>query len=532
MSQDIRQDEEVATERRARILNFNYLDTSLPGEKVLYKDVLPLKDLYDKRIIPINMEKGTILFGITTTTSQQTIQKLQQTFTDRVVSFAIISDTGYRDYLKLYDPPKAIVYQDIAFTGNDQSLSDMISATLDHVRANDMLAYLVQQAFRLKASDIHIENQKTQVRIRFRVDGVLHVVAYLSHEKCHQLMSAVAIAANVSTSSDDPQAGHINQEYKLATGEAVTVNLRVETINTVYGQDVVMRLFNMKMELLSLDKLNLSERERAVVDDVINHPTGMALVVGPTGSGKTTTMYALLNTLNSEERKILTLEDPVEYFLDGVTQISVNGGKSTTTFADRLRAVMRLDPDVVMVGEIRDQDTARTALQAALTGHLVMSTFHAASASAALMRLLDYIGVNPLFASSIHLVMAQRLVRQLDENSKEAYKPDEATLEGLKQIINTLPKDVEKPSLKDVTLYRPGKSADNPFGYSGQIPIREQLQMTPGVQKLLKMPPTQITTAMLEAEAIKDGMLTMQQDGVLKALRGETSLEEIFRVIG
>jgi type IV pilus assembly protein PilB len=534
MSQDVRRDEEVATQRRAALLHMNYVDTSTLANHTLYKDLIPLSDLYNLRIIPLQVDKGTMLVGITTTTSQQTMQRLQRDFSDRLVTFAIISETGYREFLKLYDPPKQIVYQDIAFSAgtNDGSLADAISATLNQVRADDMLAYLVQQAYRLKASDIHLENQKERVRIRFRVDGVLHVIANLSREKYHQLMSAIAIAANVSTVSEDPQAGHINQEYNLATGETVTVNLRVETITTVYGQDVVMRLFSLKMELLSLDKLHLSERERAVVDDVINHPTGMVLVVGPTGSGKTTTMYALLNTLNSEERKILTLEDPVEYFLEGVTQISVKGHETDFTFAERLRAIMRLDPDVVMVGEIRDQDTARTALQAALTGHLVMSTFHASSAAAALTRMLDYIGSNPLFASSIHLVMAQRLVRRLDDATKEAYEPDAATLAGLQHIVDSLPNDIERPSLEGITLYRPGSSPENPFGYAGQIPLREQLQMTPGVQQILKLPPAQITTAMIEAEAVKDGMLTMQQDGILKVLRGITSLEEVFRVIG
>lgn len=533
MSQDARRDEEVATQRRAALLNMNYVDTSAIEHPALYKDLLPLQSLYTLRIIPIHVEKGNVLFGITTTTSQQTMQRLRQQFSDQMVAFAIISETGYRDYLRLYDPPKEIVYQDISFNSADEDLVTSISATLEQVRADDMLAYLVQQADRLKASDIHIENQKENVRIRLRVDGVLHVIAHLSREKYKHLMSAIAIAANVSMLSDAPQAGHINKTYTLATGENVTVNLRVETVNTVYGQDVVMRLFSLKMELLDLEKLHLSDQQREVVDDVINHPTGMVLVVGPTGSGKTTTMYALLNTLNSEERKILTLEDPVEYFLEGITQISVTHQEDeTTTFADRLRAILRLDPDIVMVGEIRDQDTAKTALQAALTGHLVMSTFHAGSAAAALTRMLDFIGVNPLFASSIHLIMAQRLVRRLDDATKEAYQPDEATLAGIQHVIDSLPDGIERPNLENLTLYRAGSSPENPFGYTGQIPLREQMLMTPGVQQLLKLPPASITTALIEQEAIKDGMVTMQQDGILKVLEGKTSLEEVFRVIG
>lgn len=533
MSQDARRDEEDATLRRARLLGLNYVDTSTLPQKVLYKDMLTVEEMRRRRILPLQADQSNALFGITTTTSQQTINEIRQRFSDIRASFAIISDAGFREYMDLYDPPKKISYQDIAFTGSTgDDLFSQVSATLNQVRADDILAYLVQQGYRLKASDIHLENQEKDVRIRFRVDGVLHPIATLSHEKYRQLLSSIAIAANVSTGVADAQTGHINKTYQLATGESVTVNLRVETVPTVYGQDVVMRIFTLKMELLKLDNLGLSERERVVVDDIIRHPTGMVLVVGPTGSGKTTTLYSIVNTLNSPERKILTLEDPVEYFMPGVTQIPVAGDVNAQGFAEKLRAVLRLDPDVVMVGEIRDKDTAKTALQAALTGHLVLSTFHASSAAAALTRMLDFIGINPLFASAIHLIMAQRLVRVLDEKTKQAYQPDQGLKAQLQSIVDTLPPGIERPDLTNITLYHPGSSAENPFGYVGQTPIREQMLMTPGVQKLLRLPPNEITTEMLEQKAREDGMLTMLQDGILKAIAGTTTLEEIYRVVG
>lgn len=533
MSQDARRDEEDATLRRARLLGFNYVDTSTLPQKALYKDMLTKEEMYQKRIIPLQADQSNVLFGITTTTSQQTINEMRQRFSDVRSGFAIISDSGYREYMRLYDPPKQITYQDIAFTGQGtEDFFKQVSETLAQVRADDILAYLVKQGYRLKASDIHLENQKENVRIRFRVDGVLHPIATLSHEKYHQLLSSIAIAANVSTGVPDAQTGHINKTYRLATGEEVTVNLRVETVPTVYGQDVVMRIFTLRMELLNMDSLALSERERVVVDEIIQHPTGMVLVVGPTGSGKTTTLYSIVNTLNSPERKILTLEDPVEYFLPGVTQIPVAGDTNAEGFAERLRAVLRLDPDVVMVGEIRDKDTAKTALQAALTGHLVLSTFHASNAAAALTRMLDFIGINPLFASAIHLIMAQRLVRVLDDATKVPYQPDEGLKAQLQTIIDTLPPGVDKPDLNTITLYKPGTSPENPFGYVGQTPIREQMLMTPGVQQLLRKPPNEVTTEMLEQKAREDGMLTMLQDGILTALEGKTTLEEIYRVVG
>jgi type II secretory ATPase GspE/PulE/Tfp pilus assembly ATPase PilB-like protein len=498
----------------------------------LFKDMLQTQEMYQMRVVPLSADRSNVLFGITNTTSQQVIHALEQRFSDMKSAYALISDTGFRDYMHLYDPPKRVIYQDISIgKAGDDALLKSISDTLLQVRADDILAYLVQQAYKLKASDIHLENQEQYVRVRFRVDGVLHVIAQLQREKYHQLLSSIAVAANVSTDSPDAQTGHINRKTRMATGEEVTVNLRVETVPTAYGQDVVMRLFTLKLELLNLDKLGLSERERAIVDDVIRHPTGLVLVVGPTGSGKTTTLYSLLNTLNSEERKIITLEDPVEYFMPGVVQIPVHGDTNALGFAEKLRAVLRLDPDVVMVGEIRDQDTAKTALQAALTGHLVLSTFHAGNASAALTRMLDFIGINPLFASAIHLIMAQRLVRRLDDSTKQAYQPDAAVKAQLQRVIDTLPPGVQRPDLSNIKLYKPGSSAQNPFGYGGQLAIREQLQMTPGIQQLLRLPPNQITTEMLQQRAIQDGMITMEQDGILKALAGITTVEEIYRVI-
>jgi type IV pilus assembly protein PilB len=532
MSQDARRDEEVATQRRARILGLAYVDTSAMAQKPLFRDLLKVEELYQMRVIPIEKDRSNVLFGIVNTTSQQAIRQLQQRFSDMRVSFALISDNGYREYMRLYDPPKQVTYQDINIVkADDQALLQTISQTLAQVRADDVLAYLVQQAYRLKASDIHLENQADYVRIRFRVDGVLHTIAQFEKGRYHQLLSAIASAGNVSTDVEEAQTGHINRHFQLATGEDVTVNLRIETVPTAYGQDVVMRLFTLEMELLNLDNLGLSPRERDVVDDVIQHPTGMALIVGPTGSGKTTTLYALINTLNSDERKIITLEDPIEYFMHGVVQVPVHGDTNATGFAEKLRAVLRLDPDIVMIGEIRDQDTARTALQAALTGHLVLSTFHASSAAAALTRMLDFIGINPLFASAMHLIMAQRLVRRLDDTTKQAYQPDEGLRKQLQTIIDTLPPGIERPDLSKVTLYKAGTSADNPFGYRGQLAIREQLQMTPGIQKLLRLPPNEITTTMLEQKAIEEGMLTMLQDGLLKAIEGVTTLEEVYRVI-
>jgi type II secretory ATPase GspE/PulE/Tfp pilus assembly ATPase PilB-like protein len=534
MSQDARLDEEQATQRRARVLGLDYVDTSQIRDKVLYRDVLSVPELYSLKIIPISMDKSNILFGMTTTTSQQTMANLSQRFADYRVAYAIISDIGFRDYMHLYDPPQKVVYHDITIQDSNQSQITQVSEILQQVRADDMLAYLVAQAHRLNASDIHVETQISDVRIRLRIDGVLHPIANLMPDKYRVLVGAIASAGNVSTAANEAQQGHIAQKVRMADGNEVDVNVRLETVPTINGMDVVMRLFNMDRNMYTIDKLGLSDSERQVVDDIIAKPSGLVMVVGPTGSGKTTTLYSMLNSLSTDERKIITIEDPVEFQFPGITQISVHSreGGNDDSFADKLRAVLRLDPDIVMIGEIRDMDTARTALQAALTGHLVLATFHAGSAAASLTRLADIIGQNPLFISAVRLVMAQRLIRRLDDTSKQAYQPTEIELRQISQVLDTLPASTQKPNLDGLSLYRPTPSESNPYGYQGQLAIREQMRMTDSVRIVLEDIKTVVTAPELEKKAVSDGMLTMLQDGMLKVVAGQTTLEELFRVVG
>jgi type II secretory ATPase GspE/PulE/Tfp pilus assembly ATPase PilB-like protein len=535
MSQDARIDEEHATQRRARVLNLDYIDTSQMAEKPLYRDLLTVRELYDLKVVPVHFYEANLVFGVTNNTAQTTMESLVQRFADQRVAFALISDTGYHDFMKLYDPPKEVVYQDIDINQAEQKEQiGQVSAMLEQVRADDMLAYLVAQAHQLNASDIHIETQPDFIRIRLRIDGVLHPIAQLQVDKYRVLIAAIASAGNVSTSSDEAQQGHIAERVKMADGKEVDVNVRLETVPTINGMDVVMRLFNMDASMYTLDKLGLSEAERDIVDGIIAKPSGLVMVVGPTGSGKTTTLYSMLNTLNSDERKIITIEDPVEYQFPGITQISVHSdeGGNDDSFADKLRAVLRLDPDIVMIGEIRDLDTAKTALQASLTGHLVLATFHASTAAAALTRIADIIGQNPLFVSAIRLVMAQRLLRRLDDSTKQAYTPSDGDWQKINEVLATLPESIAQPNLEGLQLYTPGKSESNPFGYQGQIVAREQFTMSDELRKLLENPKSQVSAQTIEAAASKSGMMTMLQDGMLKVIAGETTLQELYRVIG
>src|SRR3990167_9347134 len=258
MVDDARKLEEQTTQRRAGVLGLNYFDTSA-NEKKLYKDILSVAELYRLKVVPLAADEYHIHFGLTTTTAQQIIKQLTARFSDQKLRFSVISETGFKDYMKLYDPPKKVEYQDIAIAGDAHAqIIESVSATLDKVRPDDMLAYLAKQAYQLKASDIHLECQRENVRVRFRVDGVLHPVAQISYEKYRHLVSVVASAANISTDEKEAQTGHISKAYKLATGEEVTLNLRVEAVPTVYGLDIVARLFNIRLEFFQLQNLRLT----------------------------------------------------------------------------------------------------------------------------------------------------------------------------------------------------------------------------------------------------------------------------------
>jgi type II secretory ATPase GspE/PulE/Tfp pilus assembly ATPase PilB-like protein len=442
-----------------------------------------------------------------------------------------MSNNGYRSMMLRYDPPKKVVYNDVKIaTEGDSATIKEVSKTLESVRSDDVLNYLVRQADKLNASDIHLESQRDDVRVRMRVDGALHPVATLSKDKYRVLFASIASRANISTATTDAQTGHMQQDIKEADGSERLLNMRIETVPTVYGQDAVIRLFNFDTNLLRLDNLGMTDTQVGNFKEIIEHPHGMVLMVGPTGSGKSTTLYSILNALNDPGRKILTLEDPVEFSIPGVSQIPVNtqGGDS---FAEKLRAVLRLDPDVVMVGEIRDVDTAKTAIQASITGHLVLSTFHASTAATAFSRMIDMIGQNPIFSTAIRLVVGQRLVRRLDDATKIPYTPDEATKKYIRKQLEGLPESMPMPDLDSITLYKPGKSDAVPFGYLGRMTIIEQMVVNDEIQAFLRGDITEVNAEVIEKVARKNGMITLMQDGILKAIAGTTTLEEINRVI-
>lgn len=530
-----RQSDEEATQRRASILGLQYLDArEIENSLPLIKDIISIKEMHLNRLIPLmaNEKANAYRFGVTSTTPQSVLRKMEKDYTEegKAVQFLLISQSAYNVFMNRYDPPKEIVYDDIqiAKQGDSETINS-VSQTLNSVGTDKVFDYLVDQADRLGASDIHIENQRTYIRVRMRIDGALHPVANLEKDRYRVLMAALSSRANISTAATTPQSGHMNKEVSR-DGATHLLNLRVEAVPTMYGQDVVMRLFNFDTSQLNLDLLGIADKERREIDEVVSHPRGLLMMVGPTGSGKSTTLYSILNALNTDDRKIITLEDPVENSIPGITQIPIDT-TSGQQFADGLRSVLRLDPDVVMVGEIRDQETARTAIQASITGHLVLSSFHANSTSAAFSRIIDMIGQNPIFSSSVRMLIAQRLVRRLWDESKEEYEPDEATRRWVKAALQGLPPSIEHPDLDTFKLWRPVATPEVPFGYKGRIPVMEQMVVTEEIQKFLRGDVIDVHTEAIEAVARQQGMVTLLQAGVLAALRGETTLDEINRVI-
>ena len=535
IQQKRRDNEESATAGRARILGLPYLDTRPFEDTVpLTLGMMTVQEMHRDYMLPLHKGGGEehYQYLVTSQTPRTLLEKLRQQYTDdgEKVDFFLISNSGYKVLMLRYDPPQEVHYDDIKIAGEgDSETIASVSKTLSMVSTEKVFDFLIDQADKLGASDIHIENMRNEIRIRMRVDGLLHPVADIDKDRYRILMGELSSRANVSAASNKPQSGHMQKEV-YQDGTSHVLNIRVETIPTMYGQDAVLRLFNFDESLLNLDLLGLSKEELKEIRSVISHPRGLVLMVGPTGSGKSTTLYSMLNALNTSDRKIITLEDPIEYGITGISQIPVNTNAGGS-FAEGLRSVLRLDPDVVMVGEIRDADTAKTAIQASITGHLVLSSFHANSASAAFSRMIDLIGVNPIFSSSIRLVMAQRLIRKLAPSKKER-PATEAEVRYIREVLDGVSgEQLADVDLGNIRLYDPVVTEEDPFGYSGRTVLMEQLIVSDEIAKFIRGEVADINTKAIEETAKKNGMLTLEQKGVLAVLRGETTLEEISRVI-
>ena len=374
---------------------------------------------------------------------------------------------------------------------------------------------VIQQAIKDRASDIHVEPDRRGVRIRYRIDGVLHEVMRVPKYVHAPLVSRIKIMGDMNIAERRiPQDGRIHIRH-----EGKDYDLRVSSLPTVFGEKVVMRILDQSSVLIGLNKLGMLGETQAQLESVIVQPNGMILSTGPTGSGKTTTQYSILNKINSVEKNILTIEDPVEYQLPGLSQVHVNR-KAGLTFASAMRSFLRQDPDIIMVGEIRDLETAETAVQASLTGHLVLSTLHTNDAPSAVTRLMD-MGVEPfLIASSIVGILAQRLARRICQNCKEPYKPPAEALHRVGFNVD---------DMENVVFYR-GRGCEQcrHTGYRGRNGIFEMMLVTEEVADLtVKRAPL----SEIRAAALAGGMKTLKMDGFQKVLEGLTTVEEVMRVV-
>lgn len=394
-----------------------------------------------------------------------------------------------------------------------------------------MVEVIIKNAIDGRASDIHIEPMDEYVRVRYRVDGILYNSISLPQKIGPAIVSRIKILSNLKIDEKrKPQDGRFRIKD---LGQ--TIDFRVSTFPVSYGEKVVMRILDTRSGVIGLDKLGVEGRDKELIKKVIEEPHGIILVTGPTGSGKSTTLYSILNILNREGINIVTLEDPVEYVLEGVNQSQVKP-QIDYTFASGLRSILRQDPDVIMVGEIRDEETAELAIHAALTGHLVLSTLHTNSAIGAISRLID-MGIQPfLLASSLKLLIGQRLVRRICPKCKKEVDELAAGAEKMmrRELKNAPEKTFERvglksfKDLKEITTYMGvGCSECQNKGVRGRVGVYEMIEVTDEIGRLIG---DGALEPIIEKEAKKDGYTTMKQDGVVKAMEGLTTIEEVQRV--
>ncbi|HBV33177.1 TPA: hypothetical protein DIC39_02325 [Patescibacteria group bacterium] len=529
-------DKERETKTKADRLGMPYLNlVNFP----IAQEALRLVDEVDAKkykIIPFLATDTEARIGLVSPNAQGVAEFLAGLEQDEAhhYSYYLISNNSWASAVKHYKglvktkpvvAGVAINEADLTkFAGSVKDFSK-VAGQLKKATTTDMVTIVIAGALELKASDIHVEAEEANVKIRYRLDGVLYDVASVSKEAWRPLITRLKLLAKLKLNIEaKPQDGRFTI---FLTKDKVDV--RVSCIPTAFGESVVMRLLRSSAAGLKFEDLGLRGRAYEILQEQIKRPNGMILATGPTGSGKTTTLYAILNKLNTSDNKIITLEDPIEYKLSGINQSQVDYNKGYD-FARGLRSILRQDPDIVMVGEIRDTETADIAVNAALTGHLLISTMHTNSAASTVPRLLS-MGVKPfLLTPALNAILGQRLVRLLCKECKMAVDIDDTTRKRVKGILATLPKITGyKTDTTKLKFYSSkGCKACNNLGYNGRTGLYEVLIITPEIEKAILS--EDHSASQIGELAVKAGMMTIVQDGVLKALEGITSLEEVFKV--
>jgi len=523
----------------AYILGVPFLDLT---KEIISQEVLqiipePIAKKY--KIVAFEKKGGELKVAMLNPEDIQTIDFIRKK-TGLKITICLTSSESIEEVLKQYERSLKAEFGDIINKNSGQVSTEESPEDLEKI-AQDLpiikiVDTLIKHAILQEASDIHIEPEEKEVRVRYRIDGILHDAMTLPKQVSQGIIARIKVLANLKLDEHRvPQDGR----FKLDK-EGNKMSFRVSILPIFDGEKIVMRLLDESSKGLTLESMGLHGAGLEIIHQQIKKPNGMILVTGPTGSGKTTTLYTIMDILNTPGVNISTVEDPIEYRMPKINQTQINP-KVGLTFANGLRALLRQDPDIIMVGEIRDSETMEMAIHSAMTGHLVLSTLHTNSAAGTLPRLID-MGAEPfLIASTLSAIVAQRLVRKLCEDCKIEYKLSEKELKifeesfDLKTILERLKKDPslkglikEKGDWKDMTFFKPGKcdQCDNE-GYHGRTGIYEVLEVDEDMEEMVSR---KATSEEIENKAKEKGMFTMTEDGIIKAIKGITSLVEIIRV--
>lgn len=511
---------------------------SLDGGRVAF-DILryvPEDSARTYKFVPLGSKEGVLEIGIIDPSDLDAREALQFIASRINMPFRVylISIKEYKTILEEYkglggEVTKVLGELETALSDN----APTVFGQKDEIRTADkivedapitkMVAVILKHATEGLASDIHIEPSRDKLRVRFRVDGVLHTSLILPMKVHESIIARIKILTNMQLDEKrKPQDGRFSARI-----DNREIDFRVSSFPTAFGEKIVIRILDPEKGVRSFEASGLSGRNLKAVEDGLSKPYGMVLITGPTGSGKSTTLYSMLNTLNQERYNIVSLEDPIEYNMAGINQSQVRP-EIGYDFASGLRSILRQDPDIIMVGEIRDKETAQLAIHAALTGHIVLSTLHTNSAIGVIPRLID-MGVEPfLIPPTLNLAIAQRLVRTLCQDSKKPVPLAGSVKARIEEELKDMPEAEKAKVVFPKEIYQPLPSATCPKGNSGRMAVYEVLTMTPELEKIILTKPTDTE---ITKEAKRQGMITMREDGILKVLQGKIGLEELTEVI-
>ncbi|MFW0862636.1 MAG: GspE/PulE family protein [Candidatus Komeilibacteria bacterium] len=498
--------------------------------------LIPLEEAKENGVLCFYYTGEEMRYATTTPKDEKVKEYCKKKAEELHASFNIyqISKLSWEIAIKAYEkvPKLRKIEKGVSIT--EEELEEMkkqinthedLQKKLTEVSTTQVIGLIIASALKFDTSDIHIEAEEKDVKLRLRVDGELATVATMPKEMWPKIISRVKLLSDLKLNlTTAPQDGRFT--IKLTDDK---IDVRVSTMPTAFGESVVMRLLKSSATSLAFSDLGLQGKSKKDLEYNIKRPNGMIITTGPTGSGKTTTLYAILNELNDEATKIITMEDPIEYKLQGLNQSQVDPSKGYT-FADGLKSILRQDPDIVMVGEIRDLETAETAINAALTGHLMISTIHTNSAAGAIPRFLA-MGVKPfLLAPSINAIMGQRLLRRLCKECKKEYTPEPEMMEKVKKLLSEISPasgdQLSEEELNNLKFYKADGCDKCHGGYKGRVGVYEVLTMNEEIEQMILS--GKVSEAEAQTIAIKSGMVTMVQDALIKAKDGITSLEEVF----